>query len=185
MRMKSSPKLRPNGWDGLAAAVVLVLAVACAALVWTGGGQSGPLTAVVSADGETVDQVVLADGMTMEEGAITEWGSAGQPYLLLYWEDSGEETTWEPVCVTHTDTIVQDYGTPEMLEEYGDAYTAAAMELFLQSRDGNILPIFKIFYRISYLVDQLQTEPVRGGVLRHPIMVTGFSTDIHAVSQRI
>ena len=61
MRMKSSPKLRPNGWDGLAAAVVLVLAVACAALVWTGGGQSGPLTAVVSADGETVDQVVLAD----------------------------------------------------------------------------------------------------------------------------
>ena len=80
------------------------------------------------------DQVVLADGMTMEEGAITEWGSAGQPYLLLYWEDSGEETTWEPVCVTHTDTIVQDYGTPEMLEEYGDAYTAAAMELFLQSR---------------------------------------------------
>ena len=26
MRMKSSPKLRPNGWDGLAAAVVLVLA---------------------------------------------------------------------------------------------------------------------------------------------------------------
>ena len=80
------------------------------------------------------DQVVLADGMTMEEGAITEWGSAGQPCLLLYWEDSGEETTWEPVCVTHTDTIVQDYGTPEMLEEYGDAYTAAAMELFLQSR---------------------------------------------------
>ena len=59
MRMKSSPKLRPNGWDGLAAAVVLVLAVACAALVWTGGGQSGPLTAVVSADGETVDQVAI------------------------------------------------------------------------------------------------------------------------------
>ena len=67
MRMKSSPKLRPNGWDGLAAAVVLVLAVACAALVWTGGGQSGPLTAVVSADGETVDQVVLADLTEPEE----------------------------------------------------------------------------------------------------------------------
>lgn len=75
------------------------------------------------------DEVVLAGGMTMEDGAITEWGSAGQPYLLLYWEDSGAETTWERVCVTHTDTIVQDYGTPEMLETYGDKYTAAAMEL--------------------------------------------------------
>lgn len=31
--------------------------------------------------------------------------------------------------MTHTDTIVQDYGTPEMLETYGDKYTAAAMEL--------------------------------------------------------
>ena len=71
MRMKSSPKLRPNGWDGLAAAVVLVLAVACAALVWTGGGQSGPLTAVVSADGETVDQVVLADLTEPEERTYT------------------------------------------------------------------------------------------------------------------
>ena len=28
--MKSSPKLRPNGWDALAAAAVLALAVACA-----------------------------------------------------------------------------------------------------------------------------------------------------------
>ena len=34
--MKSSPKLRPNGWDALAAAAVLALAVACAALFWTG-----------------------------------------------------------------------------------------------------------------------------------------------------
>ena len=74
MRMKSSPKLRPNGWDGLAAAVVLVLAVACAALVWTGGGQSGPLTAVVSADGEPVDRVVLADLSGPEERTYTSNG---------------------------------------------------------------------------------------------------------------
>ncbi len=77
------------------------------------------------------DQIVLADGMSMEDGAITEWSSAGQPYLLLRWEDVEEETRWEPVCVTHTDNIEQDYGTPEMLEKYGDAYTAAAMELSL------------------------------------------------------
>lgn len=52
--MKSSPKLRPNGWDALAAAAVLALAVACAALFWTGGEEIGPLTAVVSANGEPV-----------------------------------------------------------------------------------------------------------------------------------
>ena len=59
--MKSSPKLRPNGWDALAAAAVLALAVACTALFWTGGEEIGPLTAVVSANGEPVDRVVLAD----------------------------------------------------------------------------------------------------------------------------
>jgi len=76
------------------------------------------------------DKVVLADGMGMEDGAITERRGAGQPYLLLRWEDvEEEETRWEPVCVTHTNTIEQDYGTPEMLEKYSNAYTAAAMEL--------------------------------------------------------
>ncbi len=77
------------------------------------------------------DRIVLAGGMSMEEGAITEWSSAGQPYLLLRWEDVEDETRWEPVRVTHTDNITQDYGTPEMLEKYGDAYTAAAMEVYL------------------------------------------------------
>ena len=84
------------------------------------------------------DQVVLAGGMSMEDGAITEWSSAGQPYLLLYWDDSGGETTWEPIQVTHTLPIEENYGTPEMLEEYGDAYTAAAMDL-LQRLDGTVL----------------------------------------------
>ena len=76
------------------------------------------------------EEVVLAGGMTMEDGAITEWGSAGQPYLLLYWENSGEETIWEPIRVISDLTIAEEYSTPEMLEEYGDAYTAAAMELY-------------------------------------------------------
>ena len=76
------------------------------------------------------DSVVLTDGGTMEDGAITEWSSAGQPYLLLGWEESGEERTWEPLGVIHDTTISQEYGTPEMLEEYGDAYTAAAMECY-------------------------------------------------------
>ena len=76
------------------------------------------------------EEVVLAGGMTMEGGAITEWGSAGQPYLLLHWENSGEATHWEPICVISDLTIAEEYSTPEMLEEYGDAYTAAAMELY-------------------------------------------------------
>lgn len=78
------------------------------------------------------NQVVLADGMTMEEGAITEWSSAGQPYLLLCWQDGDKGRDWEPVCVTDTNTIAQAYGTPEMLEKYGNQDTAAAMELYLQ-----------------------------------------------------
>ena len=74
MRMKSSPKLRPNGWDALAAAVVLALAVVCGALFWTGGEKAGPLTAVVSADGEPVDRVVLAGLSGPEERTYTSNG---------------------------------------------------------------------------------------------------------------
>lgn len=76
------------------------------------------------------EEIVLAGGMTMEDGAITEWGSAGQPYLLLHWADSGEATYWEPIRVISDLTIAEEYSTPEMLEEYGNAYTAAAMELY-------------------------------------------------------
>ena len=106
MRMKSSPKLRPNGWDGLAAAVVLVLAVACAALVWTGGGQSGPLTAVVSADGEPVDRVVLADLSGPEERTYT---SNGYTLLVTFTADSAQVTSSD--CPTqdcvHTGAITR------------------------------------------------------------------------------
>jgi hypothetical protein len=78
-------------------------------------------------------KVVLAGGMKMEDGWLTEWGSAGQPYLLLACDDTGTETSWQRVCVTNTDVIEQEYGTPEMLERYGDKFTAAAMELFKKS----------------------------------------------------
>jgi hypothetical protein len=78
-------------------------------------------------------KVVLAGGMKMEDGWLTEWGSAGQPYLVLACDDTGTETSWQRVCVTNTDVIEQEYGTPEMLERYGDKFTAAAMELFKKS----------------------------------------------------
>ena len=77
------------------------------------------------------DKVPLTGGMRLEDDAITEWGSAGQPCLLLHWEDGDDGVTrWERVCVTNTEVIEQDYGTPKMLETYSSAYTAAAMELY-------------------------------------------------------
>lgn len=76
------------------------------------------------------ENIMMAGGMAMEDGWLTEWGSTGQPYLLLWSDWSGEETVWKRVCVTNTDVIMTDYGTPEMLEQYEDPYLAAAIELY-------------------------------------------------------
>lgn len=85
---------------------------------------------------------VLVGGMNHEEtdgeNWLTEWGSTGQPYLLLYCDDSGAEAVWQPICVTNTDVIQVDYGTPEMLEQYGNPNTAAAMELYQKYIDAEI-----------------------------------------------
>ena len=67
MRMRRSPELRPNGWDALLAGAVAALAVLCAALIWSGGGSGGALTAVVSADGAETDRVALAELAEPEE----------------------------------------------------------------------------------------------------------------------
>lgn len=84
------------------------------------------------------DNVLLAGGMQMEDidgkSRITEWGSTGQPYLLL--ELDFETETWQRVCVTNTDIIEMDYGTPEMLERYGNKYTAAAVGLYHENLKG-------------------------------------------------
>ena len=74
MRMKSSPKLRPNGWDALVAGAVLALAVLCGILVWAGGGDSGALTAVVSVDGEVTERVALSGLTAPEERTYTHNG---------------------------------------------------------------------------------------------------------------
>lgn len=88
---------------------------------------------------EDQDSIVLAGGMRSEmidgRGWLTEWGSTGQPYLLLLAEDDN----WTRICVTNTDSIDFDYGTPEMLERYGDKYTAAAMELYGKSKTENLI----------------------------------------------
>ncbi len=79
--------------------------------------------------------VVVAGGMRMDEidGSmwLTEWSSAGQPYLVMLHDMQADR--WQRICVTNTDTITVDYGTPDMLERYGNEFTAAAMELYRQS----------------------------------------------------
>lgn len=83
------------------------------------------------------ENIVMAGGMSVESGWLTEYSSTGQPYLLMHYDDSGIETIWTPICVTNTDVIEVDYGTPEMLEKYSNAYTAAAMELWEDYQNSN------------------------------------------------
>ena len=85
------------------------------------------------------EEIMLAGGMTMEDGYLTEWGSAGQPYILMGWKSSNGVDSWERICVTNTDVIETEYGTPEMIEKYGNAYTAAAVELRAKAREQQSL----------------------------------------------
>lgn len=75
--MKSFPEQRPRWPDAVVAAAVVVLAVACAWLIWRGAGQSGALEAVVSVDGTEafttpltgltrVERTVQANGYTLK-----------------------------------------------------------------------------------------------------------------------
>ena len=60
--MRLFPKLRPNGWDGLVAAGVALLAVMCATAFWMHGNMAqGELTVVVSIDGEEAERFTPAE----------------------------------------------------------------------------------------------------------------------------
>ncbi len=92
------------------------------------------------------ENIIMAGGMSVESGWLTEHGSTGQPHLLLRYEEIDGEKNWTRICVTNTDVIEVEYGTPEMLEKYGDPYTAAAMELYQKSLQG-----FNAFTRLTTL----------------------------------
>ena len=75
--MKSFRELRPSWPDAVVAAAVVLLAAACAWLIWRGTGQSGALEAVVSVDGTEaftapltgltrVERTVQANGYTLK-----------------------------------------------------------------------------------------------------------------------
>lgn len=83
------------------------------------------------------NEIMLAGGMRMDGDCITEWGSTGQPYLLLHWNNDGDKTVWERIGVTNTLTMQEEYSMPEMLEQYGNIYTAAAMELYAKHVGDN------------------------------------------------
>lgn len=94
--MKRFPELRPRGWDALVAAVVVILAVACAAVFWSGGGEGG-LTAVISVDGEEQERVNLSDLTEPEERVL----HAGGYTLHL-------ELSREGACMASSDCPTQD-----------------------------------------------------------------------------
>lgn len=75
--MKSFPELRPRWPDAVVAAAVVLLAAACAWMIWRGAGQSGALEAVVSVDGteefttpltglNRVERTIQANGYTLK-----------------------------------------------------------------------------------------------------------------------
>lgn len=80
---------------------------------------------------ERQDNIVVAGGASIEiidgQSWLTEWSSTGQPYLLLLCD---ENDSWTRIGVTSTLIMQEEYTTPEMLDKYGNMYTAAAMELY-------------------------------------------------------
>lgn len=88
---------------------------------------------------DDIAKVPIVGGMQLEEidgqSWITEWGSSGQPYLVLLYNYVTD--TRQRMGVINTDSIMHDYGTPEMLERYGNEFTAAAMEMYYKSVPGD------------------------------------------------
>lgn len=93
--MKSSPKLRPNGWDALVALAVAACAVALAAAFW-GGGTSDSLTAVIAQDGKTIETVALS---SIPEGQ-TETVTVGGAYTAAVELERGRVRIARSDCPT-------------------------------------------------------------------------------------
>ena len=105
---------------------------------------------------EDQEHIDLPEGMRTEEidreTWITEWSENGQPYLLLRWTDMDgdpelnldREPVWFLAGVTNTRELVRVYGAPEMLEKYGDRYTAAAAELYAAYLAGENAPSVRL-----------------------------------------
>lgn len=68
--MKRLPELRPNVWDLMILAAVLLLALGSALTVWGGTGDTDRLTAVIFVDGVETESVDLSQLKDEEERTI-------------------------------------------------------------------------------------------------------------------
>ena len=116
--MRQPPKLHPTGWDGLAALAVVVLAVACAAVVWGGQGTGENLTAVVSVDGEEVERINLES----EEG------------IRSY---SGHGYTLPGVRVEHADCPTQDCVHTGIITRAGQSFVCLPARIIIRLEGGS------------------------------------------------
>lgn len=97
--MKRMPALKATRWDAAIAAVVVVLAVVCGALIWGRTADVGELTVVVTADGQEVERVAL------EAFPDTPRVYSGNGYTLQVSAGSDEE---RGICVSMSDCPTQD-----------------------------------------------------------------------------
>lgn len=104
--MRRFPELRPNGWDALVLAAVLMLTLGSALYVFGGNRNSDGLTVVISVDGAERERVELARLTGEEERTI----SAGGYTLYLIVSSDGAEVR-ESDCPTqdcvHTGKITR------------------------------------------------------------------------------
>jgi len=77
---------------------------------------------------------IPADCTLDADGRVTARGDGGVEYMLLYFKEDGEVTHWSLLAMLTESEIERDYNTPEMLEKYGNPYTAACMEKLEASR---------------------------------------------------
>ena len=125
--MRQPPKLHPTGLDGLAALAVVVLAVACAAVVWGGQGTGENLTAVVSVDGEEVERINLES----EEGIRS---YSGHGYTL---EVNLRPDGQPGVRVEHADCPTQDCVHTGIITRAGQSIVCLPARIIIRLEGGS------------------------------------------------
>ena len=105
------------------------------------------------------DHVVLAGGMQMEDGWITEYSSTGQPYFAILCDSTSGEETWMLMGMTNSDTINIEYNTDAMRAKHGDRYIAAAMEIYKAYLRAEAQVSYDTAEDISYYLELAAGEP--------------------------
>ena len=123
--MRSSVNLRPTRWDVLMAAVILLLAAACALGVWR-SAPGGALTAVVTAAGQELDRVALDRHSGPEQRVYPVGG-----HVLTV------EFSPEGVAVTESDCPTQDCVRTGRIAQAGRSIVCLPARLSIQLTGGS------------------------------------------------